>query len=121
MKMTAQKGRNACFAAAILVMAIDGGVARAQTGAIAGPGYAKADRAYKAVDRGDYADAVGHAKAAVAAELGNRDYRRLLVTALAQAGRNEEVETAAAAAEAQVGPDAEFAAQRGYGAMRRGR
>jgi hypothetical protein len=120
MKTTSPGARPLACATLALAIALAAGAANAQQSP-AGPGYAEADQAYKAIDRADFPSAVAHAKAAVAAEPGNRDYRRLLISALSQAGRNDEAEAAAATAEAQLGQDAQIAAQLGYGALQQGR
>jgi hypothetical protein len=85
------------------------------------PGFAAAADAYKELDNGAFAAAVGHARRAAEAEPANRDYRLLLISSLQRAGQAEAAEAEAARFERDFGPDAQLAAQRGYLALGAGR
>ena len=69
--------------------------ARADELELTGPAWALADEAYKALDRQDYELAVSKAREAVRQRPDVRRLKRLLVDALARAGRLEEAERAA--------------------------
>ncbi|HEY8615975.1 NfrA family protein [Phenylobacterium sp.] len=76
--------------------------------------YALAAAAYEAFNARDYARAAALAAEAAALAPGNRDYALLHLQALANAGRGEAAEQAAAALERRFGPSALVAAQRGH-------
>ncbi|WP_374472177.1 tetratricopeptide repeat protein [Phenylobacterium sp.] len=81
--------------------------------------YNLAAAGYSAFGSGDYAGAADLARAAVQVAPDNRDYRLLLMQALANAGRAEEAEAAAAEIERRFGPAPEVAVQRGHLAVAR--
>lgn len=78
------------------------------------PAFQAADEAYKAYARKDYATAIELARKASSLKPESRDYRLLLINALAAGGRREEAEKMATMALSVYSRDAEILAQRGY-------
>jgi tetratricopeptide (TPR) repeat protein len=77
------------------------------------PAYVAAEAAYKALARQDYELAAARAADAVRLQPSNKDYRRLLVNALAGAGRLSEADAAATEALARDPADWALLAERG--------